>query len=88
MLDNISLLSKFIDWGTYEQSDCHAFISDDLSGLLSISKLPLDGLKRQSIWFAVVVLPLPVFPIKAIFWPIGIFIFIFFRAKFLVFGYW
>ena len=68
MLDNISLLSKFIDCGTYEQNDCHSFISDDLSGLLSISKLPVKGLKRQSIWLAVVVLPLPVFPIKATFW--------------------
>ena len=49
MLDNISPLSKFIDCGTYEQNDCHTFISVDLSGLLSISKLPLVGLKRQSI---------------------------------------
>ena len=50
-------------------------------------RFPDVGLKRQSIWLAVVVFPLPVFPIKAIFWPIGIFIFTFFRANFSVFGY-
>ena len=66
------LFKRVIDCGTYEHKDCHAGTSRSLTSIPSICKEPLVGLKRQSIWFAVVVLPLPVLPTNAILEPTDI----------------
>ena len=76
-----SELSKLIDWGTYEHCDCHTPIWLFFISLLSINIFPVLGLSKQRIWLAIVLLPLPVLPTKAIFEPIGIFKFIFLRAN-------
>ena len=79
-----SELSKLIDWGTYEHKDCQLLICRSFSSSPSISIFPEDGLSKESIWLAVVLFPLPVFPIKATFEPIGIVRFISFNAYFLL----